>query len=46
MIGVEFVESKDSREPLAREKFQKIWNRTKESGVLFGSGGLNGNVCN
>lgn len=44
MIGVEFVESKESREPMSREKFQRMWNRTKELGVLFGAGGLNGNV--
>lgn len=44
MIGVEFVESKSTREPLAKEKFQEIWNSTKNQGVLFGCGGLNGNV--
>lgn len=44
MIGVEFVESKESRVPLAKEKFQRMWNLTKDKGVLFGSGGLNGNV--
>lgn len=44
MIGVEFVESKESRAPLAKEKFQQILNRTKEYGVLFGSGGFYGNV--
>lgn len=44
MIGVEFVESKETREPLAKEKFQEIWNCTKDYGVLFGAGGLYGNV--
>lgn len=44
MIGVEFVESKESRAPLPKERFQQIWNRTKEYGVLFGAGGFNGNV--
>lgn len=44
MIGVEFVESKGTREPLAKEIFQRIWNRTKDYGVLFGSGGFHGNV--
>lgn len=44
MIGVEFVESKETRAPLAKDKFQQIWNRTKEYGVLFGSGGYNSNV--
>lgn len=37
MIGVEFVESKESREPLSKDQFQKIWNRTKDFGVLFGN---------
>lgn len=44
MIGVEFVESKSTLQPLAKEKFQQIWNDTKDLGVLFGCGGLNGNV--
>lgn len=44
MIGVEFVESKEIREPLAKEKFQQILNHTKTNGVLFGCGGLYGNV--
>lgn len=44
MIGVELVESKESRKPLAKELFQRIWNETKERGVLFGNGGINGNV--
>lgn len=44
MIGVEFVDSKETREPSAKEKFQEIWNRTKDYGVLFGAGGLHGNV--
>lgn len=44
MIGVEFVESKETRAPLARDAFQRIFNCTKEYGVLFGSGGHYGNV--
>lgn len=44
MIGVEFVESKDTRAPMSTEKFQQIWNSTKELGALFGCGGLYGNV--
>lgn len=44
MIGVEFVESKETRAPLAKDVFQQIWNRTKDYGVLFGSGGLYGNI--
>lgn len=45
MIGVEFVESKKSRKPLAKELFQGVWNETKNRGVLFGNGGMHGNVC-
>lgn len=44
MIGVEFVESKASRAPLSREKFHRMFNLTKNYGVLFGSGGHFGNV--
>lgn len=44
MIGVELVESKESRKPLAKELFQRIWNETKNHGVLFGNGGIDGNV--
>lgn len=44
MIGVEFVESKESCKPLSKEKFQQIFNRTKGYGVLFGCGGFYGNV--
>lgn len=44
MIGVEFVESKSTRQPLAKSKFGQIWNATKEKGILFGCGGYHGNV--
>lgn len=44
MIGVELVESKETRAPMSPEKFQQIWNETKELGALFGCGGLYGNV--
>lgn len=44
MIGVEFVESKDTRAPLSRDKFQQIFNKTKDFGVLFGCGGYHANV--
>lgn len=44
MIGVEFVESKETRAPLTKDVFHRIWNRTKDYGVLFGSGGFYGNV--
>lgn len=44
MIGIEFVESKESRKPLAVDKFQRIFNQTKDYGVLFGCGGFYGNI--
>lgn len=44
MIGIEFVESKETRAPLSRDKFQQIFNKTKEFGVLFGCGGYHFNV--
>jgi len=44
MIGVEMVEDKKTRKPLAAEKMSRIWEMTKDMGVLFGKGGLHGNV--
>ncbi|XP_055314202.1 alanine--glyoxylate aminotransferase 2, mitochondrial isoform X3 [Sitodiplosis mosellana] len=44
MIGVEFVESKETRVPLSKNQFEQIWNCTKDYGVLFGCGGYYGNV--
>lgn len=44
MIGVEFVADKETRQPLDKELFNKIWEHCKDSGVLFGGGGLYGNV--
>lgn len=44
MIGVELVESQESRKPLRAEYFSRVFNDTKDRGVLFGGGGLNGNV--
>lgn len=44
MIGIEFVESKDTRAPLSRDKFQQVFNKTKDLGVLFGCGGYHFNV--
>lgn len=44
MIGLEFVESKEGKLPLAKDKFQRIFNRTKDYGVLFGGGGFYGNI--
>lgn len=44
MIGIEFVESKESQRALSKDKFQRIYNRTKDYGVLFGGGGFYGNI--
>ena len=44
MIGIEMVESKETRKPLNREKFLNILEQSKELGVLLGSGGAHGNV--
>lgn len=44
MIGVEFVADTDTREPLNKELFCKIWEQCKDFGVLFGQGGFYGNV--
>lgn len=35
---------KESRKPLPVEKVNLIWEETKKMGVLFGKGGLHGNV--
>lgn len=44
MIGMEFVEDKETRKPLAVEKINKIWETCKNMGLLVGKGGLHGNV--
>lgn len=44
MIGVELVGDKEERSPLNSEQFIDIWEQCKEIGVLFGKGGLYGNV--
>lgn len=44
MIGVEFVNNKQDRKPLDAQQFADIWEETKDLGVLFGKGGLHGNV--
>ncbi|XP_071959677.1 alanine--glyoxylate aminotransferase 2, mitochondrial-like [Antedon mediterranea] len=44
MIGVELVADKASRKPLQPEEVGHIWESTKDLGVLFGKGGLHGNV--
>jgi len=44
MIGVELVTDKASRTPLPAEDVASIWEDTKNMGVLYGKGGLHGNV--
>lgn len=44
MIGMEFVTDKVSRTPLPAPDIGKIWEDAKDMGVLFGKGGLYGNV--
>lgn len=44
MIGVEMVENKKTRKPLPVERVANIFEDTKNNGVLFGKGGLYGNV--
>lgn len=44
MIGVEFVKNKETNEPLNGQHFCEIWETCKDQGVLFGKGGLHGNV--
>ncbi|XP_052232452.1 alanine--glyoxylate aminotransferase 2, mitochondrial-like [Dreissena polymorpha] len=44
MIGIEMVTDKATRKPLPADKMGDIWEETKDLGVLFGKGGLYGNV--
>ncbi|EDW40045.1 GL18115 [Drosophila persimilis] len=44
MIGVELVEDREKRTPLATPHVLEIWETCKDLGVLFGRGGLHGNV--
>jgi alanine-glyoxylate transaminase/(R)-3-amino-2-methylpropionate-pyruvate transaminase len=44
MIGVELVKNKESREPLEPEKVAKIFEATKDNGLLLGLGGQYKNV--
>lgn len=43
MIGVEVVKDKDSKIP-DPEFFSKVFELTKDKGILMGKGGRNGNV--
>lgn len=44
MIGMELVESKQTKQPFAAEKMAKIMDLTRDSGLLIGRGGNFGNV--
>lgn len=46
MIGVEMVEDRNTRQPLSAPHMLDIWEHTKDLGVLFGKGGVHGNVSN
>lgn len=44
MIGVELVTDRQTKTPLGVPHVLEIWETCKDMGVLFGRGGLNGNV--
>lgn len=44
MIGVELVSDQVTRAPLSAPHVLEIWETCRDMGVLFGRGGLNGNV--
>ncbi|XP_017843466.1 alanine--glyoxylate aminotransferase 2, mitochondrial isoform X2 [Drosophila busckii] len=44
MIGVELVSDRETRAPLAAPHVLEIWEACKDMGVLYGRGGLHGNV--
>lgn len=44
MLGVEMVEDKASRKPLALDRMMKLWDMIKDNGILIGRGGLDLNV--
>jgi alanine-glyoxylate transaminase/(R)-3-amino-2-methylpropionate-pyruvate transaminase len=44
MLGVELVEDRETRKPLPAEKVNKLWEDTKDLGILVGKGGLYGSV--
>ena len=43
MIGIEIVKNKESKEP-GKEETAKLFELTRERGLLFGKGGVFGNV--
>lgn len=44
MIGLELVSDRETKAPLGVPHVLEIWEACKDMGVLFGRGGLNGNV--
>lgn len=44
MVGIELVESKETRKSLDMKKVNDILEDCKENGVIFGKGGLRNNV--
>ncbi|XP_075164316.1 alanine--glyoxylate aminotransferase 2, mitochondrial isoform X2 [Haematobia irritans] len=44
MIGVELVADRKTKTPLGVPHVLEIWETCKDMGVLFGRGGLNGNI--
>ena len=44
MIGVEIVENQESNEPVDAVYFAKVYEKTKDYGILLGKGGRYGNV--
>ncbi|XP_061386887.1 alanine--glyoxylate aminotransferase 2, mitochondrial [Musca vetustissima] len=44
MIGLELVSDRKTKTPLGVPHVLEIWEQCKDMGVLFGRGGLNGNI--
>ncbi|XP_005182509.1 alanine--glyoxylate aminotransferase 2, mitochondrial isoform X2 [Musca domestica] len=44
MIGLELVSDRKTKAPLGVPHVLEIWEQCKDMGVLFGRGGLNGNI--
>ena len=44
MLGFEMSENRESKKPLRGELVAQIWEGCKDQGVLFGRGGLWGQV--
>ncbi|XP_969816.2 alanine--glyoxylate aminotransferase 2, mitochondrial [Tribolium castaneum] len=44
MLGVELVEDDKNASPLDSKRFMKMWEKTRDMGLIIGKGGLFGNV--